>query len=308
MLNLGAILLLTSLTIFSLSSFASQKPQKLANAKPIGAETIPSLKLVTWNVEHLAYPTEHGCKGRNTAELAQLKQYAQALDADIFALQEVASKQAVAQIFPTSEWNIVMSFRADSEPYTCRRSGKTSTQQKVAFAVRKHLNIVKVAAFEPLGLEMPGLRYGLEMQIETPSGLVTLLNVHLKSGCFVDDYRSADSEACSIFAKQVPVLTDWISQQSQPFVILGDFNHRLSTPNNRLKQELFDANQETSPSLQLATASLVSCHPRYPDPIDHIILGRMRKQGTKLEVISHHFENMQEDAMLSDHCAISVSL
>ena len=53
------------------------------------------LSVATWNVEHLAYPIDQGCKPRNEDELQEMRAYAQKLDVDIVALQEVASKEAV---------------------------------------------------------------------------------------------------------------------------------------------------------------------------------------------------------------------
>ena len=103
-----------------------------------------ALKIVTWNVEHLAYPIDKGCRPRTEEELAKLQAYAKSLDADIVALQEVASKAAIYQLFPADEWTVIMSGRPSSPPYDCRGSGFKSTQQKVAFAIKKPMNIFGV--------------------------------------------------------------------------------------------------------------------------------------------------------------------
>ncbi|XQF91588.1 endonuclease/exonuclease/phosphatase family protein (plasmid) [Pseudoalteromonas espejiana] len=57
------------------------------------ANTAQPLKVVTWNVEHLAYPINTGCKPRTPSDIEAMKAYANSLNADAFALQEVASKE-----------------------------------------------------------------------------------------------------------------------------------------------------------------------------------------------------------------------
>lgn len=266
------------------------------------------LTITTWNVEHLAFPFDTGCTPRDAEEFGKLQAYASGLKSDIVALQEVASVQAVAQLFPQDQWQIVLSQRPDSEPFTCRRTGFTSTQQKVAFAVRKGIAITNVQFREEFGLEMPGLRHGLEITVESAFGPLTLLNLHMKSGCFVDNYERADSEACQIFAQQVPVLKNWFELQIKngfPYVVLGDFNHRLSAPYNQVTRQLEAIGADT---LVNTTADVISCHPFYPAPIDHIWVGNLPSASLNKDISVHYFDDMDRDAMLSDHCAISLQL
>ncbi|WP_062567804.1 endonuclease/exonuclease/phosphatase family protein [Pseudoalteromonas arabiensis] len=82
---------LTSLALLLLSVVNSN----FANAK--------SLRVVTWNTEHLAAHNGTGCKARDTESYTQMRQYAQSLDADVIALQEVGSLAAVKRIFPASQ-------------------------------------------------------------------------------------------------------------------------------------------------------------------------------------------------------------
>ena len=265
------------------------------------------LKVVTWNVEHLAYPIDKGCRPRTPVELAELQTYARGLDADIVALQEVGSKSAVHLLFPAEEWTVIMSGRPNSPSYDCRGNGFKSTQQKVAFAVKKPLNIFGVKSLVDLSLGRIGLRYGLEIKVETSHGLTDILNVHLKSGCFVDDYYDKDSHACRLIKRQVPVLQNWVIEQNNsntPYVILGDFNHRISIPYNRMTRKL----RGTDDDLSIATKELVGCHPRYPVPIDHIVVGNMDDAMAKQTAKVYAFKDMRENAMLSDHCAVAVTL
>lgn len=281
----------------------TKQQEKTANAN--------DLVIATWNVEHLAKPIDTGCRPRSEEEFAKLKAYAQSLDADIVAMQEVASVEAIELLFPADEWQIQISDRPDSESYECRGSNLKSTQQKVAFAVRKGIEIENIASLEALGLQMPGLRYGLEMTIDSVMGHITLLNVHMKSGCFVDNYTRSDDKDCPILGQQIPVLDAWVEEKEkagQPYAIMGDFNHRLSAPYNRVTLQLHENSDGTESTLENTTRDMMGCHPFYPAPIDHMFVGHMTQPGIKKEIVNHHFADMTPDAMLSDHCAITLTL
>lgn len=291
-----------SILLTSPQAWSSEETKQLSNK---------TLSVATWNVEHLAQPVDTGCRPRKENELNQLQSYANKIDADIVGLQEVSSEKAVRLLYPDSDWNVFLSERVNSEPYTCRESGFTSTQQKVAYAVRKGIKINEVKTLSAFGLDNPGLRHGLEITLETKFGPMTILNLHLKSGCFVDDYSRADSEACEVFAKQVPVLDQWIEEkekQNLPYIILGDFNHRLSAPYNRATRTFLSNNDDSVSSLRNRTRDLIGCHPYYPAPIDHIFVGHMVDAGYQFDAKVHPFSNMEPDKMLSDHCAVSLKI
>ncbi|PAJ75303.1 hypothetical protein CJF42_05955 [Pseudoalteromonas sp. NBT06-2] len=269
------------------------------------------LTIATWNIEHLAYPSDTGCKPRNQEDIEKLRTYAKNLDASIIALQEVASKEALKSIFPENNWQLIMSDREDSPIYECRESRFQSTQQKVAFAVRKSIPVVDIKHNNQFNLDIPGLRNGLAITVNTPLGNTEILNVHLKSGCFVNDYAKSGKKACQVLEKQAPILDSWLEQRERidsPYIILGDFNHRLSTPDNHFFQVLNNNSNKKEPSLHLATENLKGCHPRYPEPIDHIVIGGTNTDISKKSASVHSYINMNEDEMLSDHCAISISL
>lgn len=284
-----------------------------ASALPIiSAEQEPSrLVVATWNVEHLALPISDGCRPRTDEELLQLQAYAKSLHADIVGLQEVGSAEAVAAIFPQEEWQVVVSERPDSEAYTCRKTGFKSTQQKVAYAVRNGIDIQDVKSLSEFALNRRGLRYGLELTVATDLGQMTLLNLHMKSGCFVDNYSRADSDACQTYAKQAPLLDKWVEQkelEGTPYAVLGDFNHRLSAPYNHFTRQLTTNSNNSDSSLENPGAHLIGCHPYYPAPIDHILIGNMGSGGLSKKAMMHPFDNMAPKEMLSDHCALSLTL
>lgn len=294
------------------SSISSSESDASGNASspiiPAKATKLPNV--ATWNVEHLAFPIDSGCKPRSAKELSDLQHYAKNIQADVIGLQEVASKEAVHLLFPTNDWLVVMSERPNSEPYICRGSGNTSTQQKVAFAVRKSIDVVKVVQHEAFSLDSPGLRRGLEIQIPSSSGIISILNVHMKSGCFVDNYSRANTEACNTFAKQAPLLDAWVEDKEKralPYIMVGDFNHRLSAPYNHLTRQLFTNSNTNESTLLNTTSHLIGCHSYYPAPIDHIFVGHLHTQNMSLITSIYRFNDMQPDNMLSDHCAISLA-
>ena len=265
----AAIGLLATITTACTSTADKPIAAALTQDSPSSATVTPAegFGIVTWNVEHLAYPISQGCRPRTEEELTQLQRYAESLDADIVALQEVGSAAAVALLFPENEWQIVMSQRPDSESYTCRKTGFTSTQQKVAYAVRKGITVEQVNSLAEFGLDSPGLRHGLEITVNSPIGSMALLNLHMKSGCFVDNYSRADSDACQTFAKQAPILDNWVEQKERvgtPYVVLGDLNHRLTAPYNHLTRQLTSNQDNTPSSLENVGADLIGCHPYYP--------------------------------------------
>ncbi len=295
----------TSLLTLGCTSQAEQQQPVTASHTINNDRALPSINIATWNVEHLAYPIDKGCKPRTAKDIDEMREYAESLQADIVAVQEVASEAALRQIFSEQDWQFVMSSRPDSKPYECRESGFTSTQQKIAFAIRKSIPILKVEQFSDLALGLEGLRYGLAITIDSPIGPTDILNVHMKSGCFVDDYRKSDREACQVFSKQAPVIQKWISERqdaNSPYVILGDFNHRISAPYNYFSQN------SLSSDVTIATQKLVGCHPRYPAPIDHIVVGGIAPDSIINASKVHPFKRMDETDMLSDHCAISTTL
>lgn len=58
-------------------------------------------------------------------------------------------------------------------------------------------------------------------------------------------------------------------------------------------------------------ANLPGCHPRYPEPIDHILFGgNMRTfydhESERVHYFGDDIDGMTEDKMLSDHYAVSV--
>jgi len=273
------------------------------------------VRVASWNIEHLAEHNKVGCVPRSTLDYEKLRNFSELLNADVIALQEVENTAAVERVFPKSEWNIVLSDRPNSRSYNCRGNDQESTQQRVAVVLRKGIKYQNKGSFEELGLEMEGLRYGVVVEIFGDRDTINLLALHLKSGCFVDDYSTSKLRACEVLETQIETLDDWIEnsiRENKKFIVLGDFNSRLTVENSMFWNKL--VNMDNMPiGIQNGMQNLTGCHPRYPDLIDHIILG---PETSKLQIQNSqmvHFysstgRHMAEEDMLSDHCPVSLVL
>lgn len=273
------------------------------------------IRFVSWNMEHLAENNGEGCLPRNNEDYERLREFAKGLQGDVISLQEVESAKAVARVFPESEWNIVMSDRPASNSYDCRGNGQKSTQQRVAMVIRKGISYHNPGSFKELALDRAGLRYGVVVQLTGTPDTVDVMAIHMKSGCFVEDYTTVESRACETLERQVPLLDEWGENRinrKRAFVIMGDFNNRLAKGKNKFWQVLTEMDGE-SVSMKNSMQNLRGCHPRYPAPIDHILMDPLLAQYcVEGSETVHYFpkssDTMTEEDMLSDHCPISVVL
>lgn len=223
------------------SSFACALLACLVLAPTTGAaRDDQQLTIATWNMEWLIEPATFDelarvCIGRggragggqrsipcdlvpdrrwDEAGFARLREFAAAIPADVFALQETDGPAAAARVFP-----------GRSFCFTARRH-----VQNVGFAIRAGIPYRCNRDYRELGLAGNDVRWGADLTLfpGTPRE-VRLLAVHLKSGCNRDPL-TAESDDCRTLQQQVPVLEKWIdarARASRPFAVLGDFNRRF---------------------------------------------------------------------------------
>src|SRR5829696_8340305 len=146
-----------------------------------------TLRLATWNLEHLAAANGEGCRPRTEADYATLRAHADRLGADVIAFQEVENAAAAARVFPADRWTVVMSHRPDRvRDSFCRgEAGPRIRMQDVGFAIRKGLSFRRNRDLSELGLGNPDLRWGVDITLRLPKP-IRLLAVHLKSGCNIN--------------------------------------------------------------------------------------------------------------------------
>lgn len=280
----------------------------LSGCAGLPREPARDLVVASWNLEHLAEQDGVGCRPRVEADYARLRRYADRLDADVIAFQEVENAAAAARVFPPDRYVVVMSRRPDStRGGDCRGApGQQIRKQDVGFAVRKGLTVRRNRDVKALGLGDPDLRWGVDVTILGRRPL-RLLNVHLKSGCSA----GALAEACATLRRQSPVVERWIdgrTRSGEAAIILGDFNRRLALPGDLLWQDWADGRPRGS-VLSLAGQGLsATCDRRYRDFIDHLVLNRLAGLHLRPGSFRETSYDPGDDPRPSDHCPVSVRL
>jgi predicted secreted acid phosphatase len=279
-------------------------------ATGVQAETI---KIATWNLEHLAERDGAGCRPRVEKDYETLRHYARKLKADVIALQEIESIAAAHRVFDPTVYRIEISRRPYTGSEECRDlAGNFLTAQRVGFAIKKHIPYTRLPDFQELGVS--GTRWGVEILVYPRTTPVSLLSIHLKSRCFSDPLDAASSNPnCVILAQQRSLLEGWIDRHAargERFIILGDFNRQLNVAGDEFWREIDDSEPNLAADLERATAGHLDtgCHPRYPQLIDHIVLDR----GTDLMARENTLRIMRYaepwEQRPSDHCPVSVDI
>ncbi|HYC06195.1 MAG TPA: endonuclease/exonuclease/phosphatase family protein [Azospirillaceae bacterium] len=277
-----------------------------------------TLKLATWNMEWLsercACLPEGGAKlcemrdgsFQRAQDVAGMRALADQLDADIISFQEVDGPDMAAKVFDPGKYEIVMTDEEDV--------------QRPGFAIRKGIPFRHEADLVELddkpaakGCGNRSLRRGAVVTVDTAGGPVTMLAVHLKSGCFsAKEDASSNTRtmgACEDSRRQQDVLARWVEQQvdqGRPFIVAGDFNRRLDLPGDRIWEALTAASaNKISKARELVVSS---CNPKYPEFIDHIVMSA--DLGGRIVAGSHDVLEMSAEQLesMSDHCPVSVSI
>lgn len=275
-------------------------------AAPSAVRTGGTLKLADWNMEFLAAEDLSGCRPRKAADYAASRRVVEAIDADVFAFEEVENEVAAARVFDPSRYVIVMERRPGRPGGSCggEHPGQTFIRQAVGFAIRKGLPFDRGSDLTALQIGNPNLRSGVEITVRPPGGEpLRLLVVHLKSGCFQGEV----GQACPEILGQMPIMKAWIqaaAAEGTRFAVMGDWNRRLALPND-LFWATIDTSDPPDADLVLTDAGVTPrCDPRYRDFIDHIVLDR-RAGGQFSRFAETTFPKGQHP---SDHCPISLDL
>jgi endonuclease/exonuclease/phosphatase family metal-dependent hydrolase len=296
--ELACLLNLTgALGLVPLQRFIAEERQLVA-AAAIGVVVAPTtLKLATWNLEWLNQAPRTGRVERTDADYARLKKYADRLDADVIAVQEVDGEAALRRVFDDARYDYHVTSQNDVQ-----RAGFV---YRSSVAVRRNTDLTE--------LDVGGLRTGADLTVIVEGHPVRLLSVHLESGCF-DQPLNTPSSACRQLAAQLPVLGAWVDARiaaSDTFIVLGDFNRRLKAGEAFYSD--IDDDDPATPGLTLATDGRTSTcwGGQFPQLVDHIILSpaatRWLVSGS-FSMLDYERADEAFRATLSDHCAVSVSL
>ena len=269
------------------------------------------LKVVSWNLEHLAERDGEGCRPRVEADYVRLREHAAALGADVIAFQEVQNRAAAERVFDPALYDVVLSSRpASARGGECRgRPGLFIQNQAVGFAIRKGLPWTRNADLNALALGNPDLRWGVDVTVSRGRPL-RLLAVHLKSGC--NSGRAPTDADCPVLFDQLPVLERWTearSRDGEAFVVLGDWNRRLASRNDAFLADLNDGDPAASILALTSGDRSAGCKARYREFIDFIATGV--EATARVEPGSfdeYRYGGIAEDEHPSDHCPISVRI
>jgi endonuclease/exonuclease/phosphatase family metal-dependent hydrolase len=266
----------------------------------------PPLRVATWNMEHLSENGAQGCKPRTDADYAVMRSYADRLDADIVAFEEVESIKAAARVFDPAKYTLLIEDRPTGTAFPCSGlPGRQLTRQAVGFAIRKGLEVERAPDLADLALGNPNLRAGVDIIVRGQGRApLRLLAVHLKSGCF----NGLNGPACQTLREQIPILERWIdARAAEPvrFVVLGDFNRRLARRDDALWAELDDG-QPANADLTLAEGvARPRCDPRFREFIDHIVLDARASR----DLVGFQEQTYDaNDGRPSDHCPVMALL
>jgi endonuclease/exonuclease/phosphatase family metal-dependent hydrolase len=256
------------------------------------------LKIATWNLDWLT--TRHtGDPGlppdvttRSDEDFARLAKYAQELNADVIAIEEVDGFSAASKVFPKDQYSIHMT--------------RDRVTQRVGIVVRRGLHYDINPDITELSANH--LRSGADITLHVGSQELRVLAVHLKKGCQATPMPKAKSPACRELKDQIAPLADWIAArrtEAVPFIILGDFN-RWMTP-----ADTFLASLRQAAPLVRATEGRSSPCWGTENFIDHILAGGAAAawmQPDTLRVLTYRETEESWKDRLSDHCPVSVRL
>lgn len=298
------------------------------------------LRVGAWNIQDLHHSEGFALRSfgtfpsvrRDAEDFGLLKKYrdsfgGDASPADIVALQEIGTPQALDRLFPNDQYQTIMSERWSGGT---RAEGEGDVY--TAIAVRRGVGVEVLQTDHLDGLvvfddEGNPTRAGTAALLEFAGTQFWFVSVHLKSSC--SHRRRPDQstdEDCELLWEQTPGLADWLAErraEAVPVTVAGDFNRRFRQlefagpiwkalngvgPEDPLTVEWYQAHPLTLTRL---------CPTRRGDstqPIDWIMLSAdlvprfiagsfWERRYTKDDQMA-----AQGGRGLSDHCPISIDL
>ncbi len=278
----------------------------VALSAPYGSGQASDLRIAAWNLEHLNDAKGKGCIERSQEDYDAIGRRIEALDANVVAFQEVENEAAARRVFDPAKWSIVMSSRPDmgQGPACWHRPEGRLQHQATGIAVRRSVGYRRASDISALAGGDANLRWGVHIVVGRGERKLHVLSVHLKSGCWGAHQDAQGRDACTVLRGQVRVLRAWIDERRRSgdrFAIAGDFNRRIAVPGDWA----WSALSPEGDALELAAANRQSrCDSRYPDFIDHIVLG-----GPDGPVATPgSFREGTREGPHPDHCPISIAV
>jgi endonuclease/exonuclease/phosphatase family metal-dependent hydrolase len=259
------------------------------------------LKIATWNLNWLTLRPA-GTRGlpadvipRGADDFDRLAQYAQVLNADVIAVEEVDGWDAAARLFPRDRFSIHIT--------------RDHVMQRVGIIVRRGLHYDQNPDVVAIGTDPAlHLRSGADVTLHLTNGPLRLLAVHLKRGCQDQPLLRSKRRTCVELREQIEPLQAWIAArqlEGVPFLILGDFNRWMDG-----RDQFLAALRKAAP-LDRATEGRSS--PCWGNEmfIDHILAGGAARSWIvpdSLRVLTYREQGAEWKGRLSDHCPVSIHL
>lgn len=257
-----------------------------------------ALQLATWNLEWLDAADHAGPVKRSADDYARLRKYANALDADVIAFQEVDGAPAAERVFAPERYRIHVTAQV--------------VPQRTGFAYKRHLAVTPHSDY--VLLDVGHLRSGADLSVAFGSSRLRLLSVHLKSGC--TQARLGNGKACKKLARQLPALEAWIDERARGgelFAVLGDFNRAFFAERDEpFWREIDDADPPEADLDSPTEGRRPACwNGKFPHFIDHLVLGKSTAALVQPGSFREHLYAASDAPyapVLSDHCPLSVVL
>ncbi|WP_061011493.1 endonuclease/exonuclease/phosphatase family protein [Photobacterium leiognathi] len=193
---------------------------------------------MTWNFQWLADHPKNDIQ-RAAKDYQALKQIFLTHQPDVLAFQEVNSAKSLYRVLPKEQYQVFMSSRTVSED-----DKFNGINQFTGFAVKKSISAKQLSDISDLSSPAASLgltshyqqklRYGAVINIKMNGNAITIANLHLKSGCFYPKQLSNNKKkACRTLNLQRKIVQQWVNNQQTkqvPFIVVGDFNHRIHQP------------------------------------------------------------------------------
>ncbi|MEG8099152.1 endonuclease/exonuclease/phosphatase family protein [Candidatus Liberibacter brunswickensis] len=201
------------------------------------------VRFVSWNINTLS-EKEGASLWKNSVKREKsdydlLRRYAYNLNADIISLQEMGSYNAVARIFPEDKWIIFYSGKNYFSNDSTHTTDNSDSSINTAIVVRKKENINVIEASYPLiktnSHSRASKRKAVELLVTINGNRMWILNIHLKSFCFLNKLDNSHNHSCNLLNQQAQWIKTWINKKKKtgiPFVIAGDFNRKINQLGN----------------------------------------------------------------------------
>lgn len=289
------------------------------------------IRIATWNIANLHWEIGKNLPGRPNAparskrDFQRLQKYANRIDADIIALQEVNGPKAVYRVFPSSKYKVIMSDRYRKDVKTRRKTDHIYT----AIAIKRSAPVKLISSRTVKTISVPHKQHGsirptrraVEATVQLPNGNhLTILAVHLKSGCHQGSLINTKSPACATLAKQTAYLEHWIDtlvEKGEALVVLGDFNRRINMRGNKdhLWAEIDDAEPRNMELFRLPFRQESNCfhgtNHFKPEAIDYIIADKAAWRWidkSSFRIVDYDKLDKPQGKQISDHCPAYVDM